>query len=70
MALLNIHIYHYDNKRRLKTVVKNGATVEGYDFDANGGLSKKTTPVGEVVSQKILFKQPLSFIAKRAQVVY
>jgi len=50
MALLNIHVYHYDNKRRLKTVVKNGATVESYDFDANGRLSKKTTPVGEVVS--------------------
>jgi YD repeat-containing protein len=38
----NAYVYHYDDKRRLITVVKNDIAIESYEYDANGNRKLQT----------------------------
>jgi RHS repeat-associated protein len=47
----NTYLYHYDDKRRLETVVKNDTTIESYAYDANGNRELQTVDARGIASQ-------------------
>ena len=47
----NTYVYHYDDKRRLKTVIKNGSTIESYEYDANGNRELQTVIARNINAQ-------------------
>jgi RHS repeat-associated protein len=47
----NTYVYHYDDKRRLETVVKNDTTIESYEYDANGNRKLQTVDARGIAAQ-------------------
>jgi len=47
----NAYVYHYDDKRRLITVVKNDTTIESYEYDANGNRKLQTVDARSITAQ-------------------
>jgi len=47
----NTYVYHYDDKRRLITVVKNDITIESYEYDANGNRKLQTVAARNITAQ-------------------
>jgi YD repeat-containing protein len=46
----NTYVYHYDDKRRLITVVKNDITIESYVYDANGNRKLQTVAARNITA--------------------
>ena len=47
----NAYVYHYDDKRRLKTVIKNASTIESYEYDANGNRELQSVVARNINAQ-------------------
>ena len=51
----NTYVYHYDDKRRLITVVKNDTTIESYEYDANGNRKLQTVDARSITALAAIY---------------